>query len=597
MVRLDLSLRRRRDLDFIRFIVVLINCVVVLHMLCESDTLYRNFLRIDRRTFGVLLEMVRDVGGLSGTKNMSLEEIGAGAYFYRSGETVTRQFHACLMAILKLHIVLFKKPTPIPEDCDDESVNLPSLDRAKYRTRKGNLAMNVLGVCSPEMKFIQVLPGWEGSAHDGRILQDVISRTNGLKWNNGPRRPQNAEEFFNLKHAQARNVIKRCFGLLKGRWGILRSPSWFSLQTHGRIVLACALLHNLIGETRWHQTCSTIGELGIGITNICFFVSCNIGVNLMDESSSSGGGRGRNKRFWSLEEDKALVATLSDLANDPHWKCDNGFRNGYMNRLEEVINKAIPGCGLKALPHIDSRLKMLGTKFRAIIQMLNTSGFKWDDEKHMISVERSVYDEYYKAHPNCKNLYGHVFPYLNALIVIYGKDYATGKPAEGFVGAIENMEKSAPEQVLLDSSDDDDVNGNETQTVESSRPSKKVKRENTSTRKRGKKEHNGDNTSELASLHSFMNDMNVHLSTMANVISSANEREKEEAEMEKKEIDMKKNVLTELLSLEGVTPSQALKVAQVLIEQPRKLLLLYECPDAMKSMIVTELIVGNCGNA
>lgn len=168
MARNGLSLRRRRELDFIRFIVMLINCVVVLHLLwytvknslrdsqyltldkrtrrkrrlhnlnriiSESDTLCRNFLRIDRHTFGVLLEMVRDVGGLSGTKNMSLEEIVAGflytlahhkknrmigAYFYRSGETVSRQFHACLMAILKLHIVLLKKPTPIPEECDDE---------------------------------------------------------------------------------------------------------------------------------------------------------------------------------------------------------------------------------------------------------------------------------------------------------------------------------------------------------------------------------------------------------------------------------------------------------------------------------------------
>ncbi|KAK9732984.1 hypothetical protein RND81_04G035800 [Saponaria officinalis] len=297
----------------------------------------------------------------------------------------------------------------------------------------------------------------------------------------------------------------------------------------------------------------------------------------MDESS----GRGRNKRFWSLEEDKALVAALSNLANDPHCKCDNGFRN------------VISGCGLKALLHIDSRLKMLGTKLRAIIQMLNKRGFKWDDEKHMISVERSVYDEYCKAHPNCKNLYGHAFPHLNALIEVYSKDFATGKP----VVAIENMEKSAPEQVLLDLSDDDDVNGNETQTVESSRPSKKVMRENTSTRKRGKKEHNGDNTSELASLQSFMNDMNVHLSTMANVMSSGNEREKEEAEMKKKEVDMKKNVLTELLSLEGVTPSQTLKVSQVLIKQPRKFLLFYECPDAMKSMFVIELIGGNGGNA
>ncbi|KNA07598.1 hypothetical protein SOVF_170380, partial [Spinacia oleracea] len=202
----------------------------------------------------------------------------------------------------------------------------------------------------------------------------------------------------------------------------------------------------------------------------------------MDESSASGGGRGKNKRFWTVGEDKVLVAALSELAVDPHWKCDNGFRSGYMVRLEEVIGKALPGCGLKAVPHIDSRLKTLATKFRALSEMLNTSGFAWDDERKMISVERSVYDEYCKSHPNCKNLYGVPFPHFHELMSIYGKDYATGIPAEGYVDAVTHMEKVAPTQVTLDSSDEDDVvgSGNVAQTIESAHaPSlKKIKTEN-----------------------------------------------------------------------------------------------------------------------
>ena len=39
----------------------------------------------------------------------------------------------------------------------------------------------MLGVCSQDMMFIYVLSGWEGSAADGRVLRDAISRTNGLK--------------------------------------------------------------------------------------------------------------------------------------------------------------------------------------------------------------------------------------------------------------------------------------------------------------------------------------------------------------------------------------------------------------------------------
>ena len=62
----------------------------------------------------------------------------------------------------------------------------------------------------------------------------------------GDNQPENLEEYFNMKHAKARNVIKRCFRLLKGKWAILRSRSFFPIRTQGRIVTMCALLHNLI---------------------------------------------------------------------------------------------------------------------------------------------------------------------------------------------------------------------------------------------------------------------------------------------------------------------------------------------------------------
>ena len=39
------------------------------------------------------------------------------------------------------------------------------------------------------------------------------------------------KEFFNMKHSIAQNVIERCFGLLKLRWGILRSPSYYLVKT------------------------------------------------------------------------------------------------------------------------------------------------------------------------------------------------------------------------------------------------------------------------------------------------------------------------------------------------------------------------------
>ncbi|KAK3212181.1 hypothetical protein Dsin_016887 [Dipteronia sinensis] len=49
-----------------------------------------------------------------------------------------------------------------------------------------------------------------------------------------------------MKHSQARNIIERCFGLLKKRWAILRSPSFYPIRFQGRMIIACALLHNFI---------------------------------------------------------------------------------------------------------------------------------------------------------------------------------------------------------------------------------------------------------------------------------------------------------------------------------------------------------------
>lgn len=58
---------------------------------------------------------------------------------------------------------------------------MPEADKSRFRTRKGDIMTNVLGVCSPDLQFIYVLPGCEGSTADSRVLRDAISRPNGLR--------------------------------------------------------------------------------------------------------------------------------------------------------------------------------------------------------------------------------------------------------------------------------------------------------------------------------------------------------------------------------------------------------------------------------
>lgn len=58
--------------------------------------------------------------------------------------------------------------------------------------------------------------------------------------------PRTPAEFFNMKHSSARNVIERAFGLLKGRWAILRGKSYYPVKIQSRMIIACCLIHNLI---------------------------------------------------------------------------------------------------------------------------------------------------------------------------------------------------------------------------------------------------------------------------------------------------------------------------------------------------------------
>ncbi|MFQ6663541.1 hypothetical protein Gotur_031032 [Gossypium turneri] len=55
-------------------------------------------------------------------------------------------------------------------------IRIPTVDKPRYRTQKGDIATNILGVCTPDMHFVYILLGWEGSVADGWVLRDVISR-------------------------------------------------------------------------------------------------------------------------------------------------------------------------------------------------------------------------------------------------------------------------------------------------------------------------------------------------------------------------------------------------------------------------------------
>lgn len=65
------------------------------------------------------------------------------------------------------------------------SAVVPIENQVAYRGRKGECMQNVLAACSFDMLFTFVLAGWEGTAHDSRILLDTIYRPE-LKFPHAP---------------------------------------------------------------------------------------------------------------------------------------------------------------------------------------------------------------------------------------------------------------------------------------------------------------------------------------------------------------------------------------------------------------------------
>ncbi|XLT09560.1 hypothetical protein HN51_055353 [Arachis hypogaea] len=94
-----------------------------------------------------------------------------------------------------------------------------------------------------------------------------------------------------------------------------------------------------------------------------------------------------------------------------------------------MLHEKIPGCDLKANPHIESR--MMGTA---------RSGFGWNDKDKMIVVERQIFNEWKSSHPNANGLYNKSFPHFEELGIAFGRDRAQGGNAENVTQAVATME-------------------------------------------------------------------------------------------------------------------------------------------------------------
>ncbi|EOY03040.1 Uncharacterized protein TCM_017450 [Theobroma cacao] len=424
-------------------------------------------------------------------------------------------------------------------------VNALEIDKPRYKTRKNEIATNVLGVCSQDMQFIYILPGWKGSASDSRVLRDAISRRNGLKIPKGffylrdvgdtngeefltpyrgqryhlnewrqNRTPRSKEELFNYKHSGARNVIERCFGFLKMRW--------------------------------------------------------------MEVASSQGLGRTSKKSThqWTPIEDGVLIDCCIDLVNE---------------------------VGVEIMGH--SSLK---TQYREIAEMIShsDSGFGWDDVKKCVTCDDDVWIGWVKSHSAAAGLRNKPFPHFDQLAIIFGKDKATGEGAESPADAVENIETeevafaatrvaSKAFSALNDDEDnngDDDVSPAQATNSEGSIAARRRTIEQGDRKVSGKKskaKSNGDNI-----VHAFQSNVDK----IGEICQGAREGIDKLAscfQFMAEDARLKKRVAKIVQGVEGLTPEEIVKARHIISSDIWKINYLFSLLEELQKIYVKPLLSGS----
>ncbi|KAM6587596.1 hypothetical protein CsatA_010201 [Cannabis sativa] len=284
-------------------------------------------------------------------------------------------------------------------------------------------------------------------------------------------------------------------------------------------------------------------------------------------------GRGKNKHYWTLEQDNALIDCLLELSRNPTWRADCGFKNGYLQQIESMLEAKLPGSNLKASPHIESRIKTLKGNYSCLAELLLLSGFNWDEVHSTLVCEKSVFDEYVK------------------LAEIYGRDRATGANACNADDDEEEIRHDDATGVefgvddnINDGGDDEEIDEfdgiSNTQQPTNMRRRKSTE-STTNNQKSGKNKKSkviDSISTNIAALAESVSEIVPKLQGLADALSDKNVTE------------MQDNLYTEISKIEGLTTMQCIRATNILAKEPALLRVFYAISDEIKMQYIMNLL-------
>ena len=112
--------------------------------------------------------------------------------------------------------------------------------------------------------------------------------------------------------------------------------------------------------------------------------------------------------MWVAKEEEILAATLMELVARG-WKSDNGFRSGYLTKIEDSIREEFPNSDLKGQPHITSKIGAWKKSYGLLRNILSRSGVGFNnDGQYKIDCSDDQWDQIVAVLNNLYSIFLHI---------------------------------------------------------------------------------------------------------------------------------------------------------------------------------------------
>ncbi|CAN6854154.1 unnamed protein product, partial [Brassica oleracea] len=133
--------------------------------------------------------------------------------------------------------------------------------------------------------------------------------------------------------------------------------------------------------------------------------------------STKGSGISRCRTTWHPPMDRYFIGLMLDQARSGN-QIEGAFRKQAWTEMVKLFNAKFDSSF--TVDVLKNRYKTLRRQYNAIKSLLRSDGFCWDDERHMVTADDNVWQDYIKAHRDARQFMTRPIPYYKDLCVVCG---------------------------------------------------------------------------------------------------------------------------------------------------------------------------------